>query len=89
MFSVLNEAVNKLMDGFFQQQEENRRLHKRCDDLQKELREMQARLATEHEEFERRIEAVPKFMNDYFQQQEENRRLHIEAASNFCRQNPE
>lgn len=60
MFSVLNEAVNRLMDGFFQQQEENRRLHKRCDDLQTELREMQARLATEREELERRIEASSK-----------------------------
>jgi hypothetical protein len=58
MFSALNEAVNKLMDGFFQQQEENRRLHKRCDELQTELRDMQARLLLEHEEFERRIEAV-------------------------------
>jgi hypothetical protein len=58
MFSALNEAVNKLMDGFFQQQEENRRLHKRCDDLQEELREMKARLLLEHEEFERRIEAA-------------------------------
>jgi uncharacterized protein YdaU (DUF1376 family) len=55
MFSVLNEAVNKLMDGFFQQQEENWRLHKRIDKLQTELREMQARLTTEREEFERRI----------------------------------
>lgn len=60
MFSALNEAVNKLMDGFFQQQEENRRLHKRCDDLQTELRDMQARLATEHAEFERHIEHVEK-----------------------------
>ena len=58
MFSVLNEAVNKLMDGFFQQQEENRRLHKRCDDLHTELRDMQARLVTEHEEFERLKETV-------------------------------
>jgi hypothetical protein len=55
MFSALNEEVNKLRDGFFQQQEENRRLHKRCDDLQEELREMKARLLIEHE---RRIEAV-------------------------------
>lgn len=46
------------MDGFFQQQEENRRLHKRCDELQNELREMKARLLFEHEEFERRIEAA-------------------------------
>jgi hypothetical protein len=58
MFSAINEAVNKLMDGFFQQHEENRRLHKRCDELQEELREMKARLLFEHEEFERRIEAV-------------------------------
>jgi histidinol phosphatase-like PHP family hydrolase len=58
MFSALTEEVNKLRDGFFQQQEENRRLHKRCDELQNELREMQARLATEHEEFEGRVEAV-------------------------------
>ena len=58
MFSSLNEAVNKLMDGFFQQQEENRRLHKRCDELQTELRDMKARLATEHAEFDRRIEAA-------------------------------
>ena len=28
------------MDGFFQQQEENRRLHKRIDELQTELREI-------------------------------------------------
>lgn len=48
------------MDGFFQQQEENRRLHKRIDELQTELREMQARLATEREEFERRIDTVSK-----------------------------
>ena len=47
--------MNKLMDGFFQQQEENRRLHKRCDELQEELREMKARLLIE---FERRVEAV-------------------------------
>ena len=52
MFSVLNEAVNTLMDGFFQQQEENRRLHKRIDELQTELREIQARLATERDEFD-------------------------------------
>ena len=60
MFSALNEAVNKLMDGFFQQQEENRRLHKRCDELQEELRDMQAKQVTQHEEFERRIEAASK-----------------------------
>jgi hypothetical protein len=58
MFSTLNEAVNKLIDGFFQQQEENRRLHKRCDDLQTELRDMQAKRVTEHEEFERLKETV-------------------------------
>ena len=46
------------MDGFFQQQEENKRLHKRCDELQNELREMKARLLLEHEEFERRVEAA-------------------------------
>ena len=55
MFVVLNEAVDKHMDGFFQQQEENWRLHKRIDKLQTELRDMQARLTTEREEFERRI----------------------------------
>jgi uncharacterized protein YdaU (DUF1376 family) len=53
MFSAVKEAVNKLMDAFFQQQEENMRLHKRCDELQTELREIKAKLATEHEEFER------------------------------------
>lgn len=58
MFSTLNEAVNKLIDGFFQQQEENRRLHKRCDDLQTELRDMKAKRVTEHEEFERLKETV-------------------------------
>ncbi len=58
MFSTLNEAVNKLMDGFFQQQEENRRLHKRCDDLQTELRDMQAKQVTQHEEVERLKETV-------------------------------
>jgi hypothetical protein len=61
MFSSLNEAVNKLMDGFFQQQEENRRLHKRCDELQEELREMKARLLIE---FERRIEHVEKDLSN-------------------------
>jgi hypothetical protein len=60
MFSQLNEAVNKLMDGFFQQQEENQRLNKRCDELQNELRDMKARLLLEHEEFEGRIEAASK-----------------------------
>lgn len=58
MFSALHEAVNKLMDGFFQQQEENKRLNNRCDELQTELREIQTRLTADHAEFERRIEAA-------------------------------
>jgi hypothetical protein len=60
MFSSLNEAVNKLMDGFFQQQEENQRLNKRCDQLQTELRDMQSRLLIEHEEFDLRIDSASK-----------------------------
>jgi len=63
MFFQLNEAVNKLMDGFFQQQEENKRLHKRCDDLQSELREIQARLLTEHEEFDTLFDSASKSLN--------------------------
>lgn len=66
MFSALNEAVNKLMDGFFQQQEENRRLHKRCDELQTELRDMKARMATEHEEFDKRFELVKNDVSNKF-----------------------
>ena len=60
MFASLSEAVNKIVDGFFQQQEENNRLHKRCDELQKELREIKAMLLTEHEEFDQRIDSASK-----------------------------
>lgn len=60
MISALHESVNKLMDGFFQQQEENKRLNKRCDELQTELRELQKRLTADHAEFERRIESASK-----------------------------